>query len=201
VAVSDILRIARYPVIWVCVGLQIVRFSIVMGLAFWLPSFLVADRGMSIAAAGLVMAMSAALSAPSNTIGAYVSDRMGNPPLVIGGSLVALAGAAALLPAVESLPLLLCVIGAYSIFQGFYFGPLFLVPLEVLEPRVAGTATGFTNLFANIGGFVTVYALGWVKDGTGSFAAGFAGISIAAVAGIALSWVLARMRRSALAAA
>ena len=200
VAAADIVRLARFPIMWVCSGLQLVRFSIVMGLAFWLPSFLVADRGMSIAQAGLVMAMSAAVSAPSTTLGAYVSDRLGNPPLVIGASLAALAGASALLPGVESIPLLLLVIALYSVFQGFYFGPLFLVPMEVLGHRVAGTATGFANLFANIGGFATVYTLGWIKDSTGSFTWGFAGISAAAVAGIVLSGALARMRRRALAA-
>jgi sugar phosphate permease len=183
---------------WVCSGLQFVRFSIVMGLAFWLPTFLMADRGMSIAQAGLVMAMSAAISAPSTTLGAYVSDRLGNPPLVIGASLAALACAAALLPGVHSVPPLLLVIALYSVFQGFYFGPLFLVPMEILGPRVAGTATGFANLFANIGGFVTVYALGWIRDSTGSFAAGFAGISAMAIAGVVLTALLARVRRSML---
>lgn len=200
IALPELFRLARFPLMWVCNGLQVVRFSIVMGLHFWLPSFLVAERGMSIPQAGLVMAMSAALSAPSNILGAYVSDRLRNPPLVIGGSLAILACASGVLPAVESLPLLLLAIGVYSVFQGFYFGPLFLVPMEVLGHRVAGTATGFANLFANIGGFVTVYALGWIKDSTGSFTWGFAGISAAAVVGIALAGALARMRRSALAA-
>ena len=35
----------------------------------------------------LAAAMGAALSAPSNAIGGYVSDRLNNPPLVIGGAL------------------------------------------------------------------------------------------------------------------
>jgi sugar phosphate permease len=66
--------------------------------------------------------------------------------------------------------------------------------------RVAGTAIGFTNLFANIGGFACVYALGAVKDSTGSFASGFAGISVACLAGVVLAVVLARLRTRALAA-
>jgi DHA1 family inner membrane transport protein len=74
-----------------------VRFAVVMGFNFWLPSFLVADRGFSLPAAGVVMALSAALSAPSNMLGAYLSDRLRNPPLVIGGALAVLACAAALL--------------------------------------------------------------------------------------------------------
>jgi sugar phosphate permease len=87
-----------------------------------------------------------------------------------------------------------------SIFVQFYFGPLFLVPMEVLGQRIAGTATGFSNLFANMGGFVTAYALGVVKDKTGSFTWGFFGISVACLAGVALAVVLGRMRTRALAA-
>jgi DHA1 family inner membrane transport protein len=190
--------IARFPILWVCSWLQFVRFAAVMGFNFWLPSFLVTDRGFSLPAAGVVMALSAALSAPSNTLGAYVSDRLRNPPLVIGSALAVLACAAALLPTVESLPALLAVIVVYSIFFGFYFGPLFLVPVEVLGSRVAGTTIGFSNLFANIGGFACVYTLGAVRDQAGSFAWGFLGIAALCVGGVVLTVVLAHMRAGAL---
>ena len=196
--VSDVLEMARFPILWVCGWLQFVRFAVVMGFNFWLPSFLVADRGFSLPAAGVVMAMSAALSAPSNTLGAYVSDRLKNPPLVIGSALGVLAFAAALLPQVQSTAMLFLVVAVYSIFLGFYFGPLFLVPVEVLGSRVAGTTIGFANLFANIGGFVCVYTLGVVRDLAGSFAWGFYGISVACVIGVVLAAVLARMRTRAL---
>ena len=138
--------------------------------------------------------MSAALMAPSSTLGGYVSDRLRNPPLVIGGALAILACTNALLASVESIPLLLLVIAVNSVFLQFYFGPLFVVPMEVLGPRFAGTATGFGNLFANIGGLSTAYALGVVRDHAGSFAWGFAGVSGVCVAGVALAVVLSRLR-------
>ncbi|MFN7085947.1 MAG: MFS transporter [Burkholderiales bacterium] len=199
-ALGDLFRLFRYPIMWVCSGLQFVRFSVVMAFNFWLPSLLVADRGLSVQTAGLVVAMSAAFTAPSNTVGGYVSDRTKNPPLVIGGALAILACTATLLVVVESIPLLLVVIAVNSVFLQFYFGPLFLVPVEVLGPRIAGTATGFSNLFANLGGFFTAYALGVIRDKAGTFTWGFVSISGACLVGVALSVVLARMRRRALAA-
>jgi sugar phosphate permease len=199
-ALSEMLGIARFPILWVCSWLQFVRFAAVMGFNFWLPSFLIADRGFSLSTTGLVMAMSAALSAPANMLGAYVSDRLRNPPLVIGGALLVLACAAAMLPAVESVPALIAVIALYSLFHGFYFGPLFLVPVEVLGNRVAGTAIGFSNLFANISGFTCVYALGAIRDQSGSFRWGFLAISAACVGGVMLAALLSRMRSRALAA-
>ena len=200
VAPAEVLRLARFPIMWVCSGLQFVRFSVTTAFNFWLPSLLVADRGLSVQAAGLVMAMSAALMAPSSTLGGYVSDRLRNPPLVIGAALAILACTNALLAAVESVPLLLLVIAINSVLLQFYFGPLFVVPLEMLGPRFAGTATGFGNLFANIGGLSTAYALGVVKDHAGSFAWGFIGVSGVCVAGVALAIVLSRMRREPVAA-
>jgi MFS transporter, ACS family, D-galactonate transporter len=79
----------------------------------------------------------------------------------------------------------------------FYFGPLFLVPVEVLGQRMAGSTTGLANLFANIGAFVSALGLGLVKDKAGSFTAGFLGLAALCVIGVGLSFVLARVRRDA----
>jgi predicted MFS family arabinose efflux permease len=197
---SDIAQLFGHPLMWVCSALQFVRFAVVTAYIVWLPSLLVVDRGFSVRDAGFIIALAAAFTAPSNTLGGYVSDRLRNPPLVIGGALAVLACTAALLTVTESLPLLLLVIAVNSIFLQFYFGPLFLVPLEVLGPRIAGTATGFSNLFANIGGFLTAWTMGAMKDSSGSFTSGFAAISVICLTGVALSLLLARMRRQALAA-
>lgn len=200
IGLLDALRLFRHRILWVCSVIQFIRFSVVTAFNFWLPSLLVTDRGFTLAAAGVVAAMSAALTAPSNALGAYVSDRMKNPPLVIGGSLAILAGASTLLVVVDSVPVLLLVVAIGSVFLGFYFGPLFFVPVEVLGQRTAGMAIGFSNLFANLGGMSTAYALGLVRDRAGTFTWGFVGMSVLCLVGVALSAVLARMRKTALAA-
>jgi MFS transporter, ACS family, D-galactonate transporter len=200
VAIVEAFLLLKHKVLWVCCAIQFIRFAVVTGFSFWLPSLLVADRGFSLAQAGLVAAMSAAFTAPSNAMGAYVSDRLRNPPLVIGGSLAVLACMSTILVMVDSVPVLLFVVALSSIFLQFYFGPLFLVPVEVLGARTAGTATGISNLFANIGGLLTAYALGVVKDKAGTFTWGFVGISVLCVTGVMLSVVLARVRRGLLAA-
>ena len=200
VSIREALHVFRHRILWVCSAIQFVRFSIVTAFAFWLPSVLVADRGFSLEQAGLVAAMSAALTAPSNALGGYVSDRLRNPPLVIGGSLAILAAASVLIVVVDSTALLLLVIAIGSIFLQFYFGPLFFVPMEVLGQRTAGTAIGFNNLFANMGGVLSAYSLGMARDAAGSFVWGFVGIGVLCLTGAGLSVVLARMRKYALAA-
>lgn len=201
VGMSEALRLARYPIMWVCAAIQFVRFGVTTSFYFWLPSLLVADRGLSLRTAGLITAMAFVLTGPSNALGGYVSDRLRNPPLVIGGSLVVLACTSALLVAVVSIPAVVLVVAVNAVFLQFYFGPLFYVPVEVLGQRVAGMSTGFSNMFANLGGLTFAYALGVIKDTAGTFKWGFVATSGVCVVGIALAIVLARMRRDALKAA
>ncbi|MBZ5704928.1 MAG: MFS transporter [Acidobacteriia bacterium] len=200
VGMLDAFRLFKYEIMWVCGAIQFIRLGVVVGINFWLPSLLVADRGLSIQEAGFVVAMGAAFTVLSNVMGGYVSDRLRNPPLVIGGSLAVIACTSTLLVLVHSIPLLLVVIAINSMFLQFYFGALFFVPVEVLGLRIAGMSTGFSNLFANIGALTFAYALGVVKDRAGTFTWGFVGISVACVVGIMLAFVLARIRNRALAA-
>lgn len=199
VAIAEALKMFRHPILWVCGALQFIRFAVLTSFGFWLPSLLVSDRGFSLAGAGVIIAMSAALSAPANAIGGYVSDRLRNPPLVIGGALAVLAVTCVLLVQVKSTFALLAVIALSAVFLPFYFGPLFFVPIEVLGQRTAGTLIGITNLFANIGGLIAAYALGAAKDAHGAFTWGFMGIGALCLAGVALSALLARVRHAALA--
>ena len=197
-AVHEALQLFRDKVLWMCGAIQFVRFSAVTGFVFWLPSMLVADRGFSLQAVGFVVAMGAVLSALANPLGGYLSDRLKNPPAIIGASLAALACACALLVWVESVPALLTVIAFGSIFMQIYFGPLYFVPVELVGQRAAGTMVGFSNLFANLGGLATAYALGVVKDMSGSFKPGFLGISALCIVGVVLTVALARMRHRVL---
>ena len=100
---------------------------------------------------------------------------------------------------VHSIPALLVVVAINSIFLQFYFGALFFVPIEVFGQRIAGISTGFSNLFANVGALTFTYALGVVKDKAGTFTWAFVGISAACAIGVLLAFVLARVRKRALA--
>ena len=198
-AMLDAFKLFRYPIMWVCAAIQFIRFGVVTSFNFWLPSYLVSDRGLSLQAAGLITALAAALTAPSNPLGGYVSDRLKNPPLVIGGSLAVLATTSALLVSVHSTAAIVVVVAVNSMFMQFYFGPLFHVPVEVLGRRVAGISTGFSNMFANFGALTFAFVLGVVKDKSGNFTWGFLSTSAVCILGIAFTVVLARMRKRLLA--
>jgi len=194
----EALHLFRYKVMWVCGGIQYIRFGVVQGITYWLPSFLINEKGLSLQLAGFIIALQVVLMSPSNIVGGYISDRLKNPILVIGVSLSVLGITTGLLITANNLMLLVALIFINAIFLQMYFGPLFSIPVEILGVPKAGISTGFSNLFANIGGFSAAYLLGALKDRTGGFKPGFFALCGACFLGLVLTFILARIRRKAL---
>ncbi|MFV2087695.1 MFS transporter [Micromonospora sp. LOL_021] len=172
VRLRELPGLLAHPVMWVAGGVQFVRYSVVNGLSFWLPTYLIAEKGFSLHTAGLLVAAAAVVTAPSNFLGGHVSDRLRRPALVIGFSLAVLTATIVALVSARSLPVVVVVVLVQAIFLQFYFGPLFEIPIRVLGVRTAGLTSGWSNLCANIGGLSFAFGLGQVKDVTGSFAIG-----------------------------
>lgn len=187
-------RLLRERGLWLVAVIQYVRLAVVFGIAVWLPTYVVVQRHYSLAVAGLLVALGAAVTAPSNLIGGFVADRLGRPMLVIGGSLIVLALNLLLLAHSRSLATLVIAVVVNACFSQLYFGPLFSVPLEMYGLRNAGFISGFGNGFANLGAFTFIYALGAIRDATGSFSEGFEAIAAAALIGALFSVLLARER-------
>jgi sugar phosphate permease len=131
-------------------------------------------------------------------VASYISDKLKNPPLVIGFSLAMLAITTALLVIVDNIALLIVIIGINALFVQCYFGPLFALPLEVLGSHTRGTTTGVSNTFANIGSLIFGYLLGAMRDASGSFNSGFFTVSGLAVIGLVFTIFIARERRKAI---
>ena len=194
VAMREMLQLFRYRVMWVCGILQYIRLAVMQSIAFWLPSFLIHEKGLSLQLTGLIIAIQFGLIAPSNLLGGYVSDRLRNPTLVISFALIILAITTALFVVVNNIIVLIALICINGIFVQMYFGPLFAVPIDMLGMRTAGMLGGFSNFFANIGAFSFIYLLGILKDTTGSFDSGFYAIAGICVIGLAFAILLAQMR-------
>jgi len=175
---------------WLLAVIQFARLTAVSGFGLWLPAFLIEERGLPLATAGLIVAVSAAITAPSNIGGGILSDRLGRPLLVIGVSLVALTVLFSLVGEVTNIPLLLVIIGLIAVFIQLYFGPLFAIPRALFGAGLGGLSSGFGNFCANVGGFASVLVLGVLKDATGEFTAGFyylaAVVFVGAVAALVL---------------
>jgi sugar phosphate permease len=195
---AGLLVVMRSQVLWLAGYIQFVRLAMVQGLRYWLPTFLVADRGMSLTTAGLIVAISTAASVPANLLGGYLSDRLGRPLAVIGVSMVVLGTTSALLIPSSGFVTLTLVVGLQSIFLQAYFGPLFEVPIKVLGAESSGSISGFSNLCANVGALVFSFVLGATRDLTGSFDLGFMLLALACALGLLATLRLNTLARAAL---
>jgi sugar phosphate permease len=189
------LQLFRYRVMWVCGGIQFVRLGIMMGITYWLPSLLINEKGLSLQMAGLITAVQAVLMAPSNILGGYISDRLKNPILVIAVSLGVLGISTGILITATNMVLVIALIFLNALFLQMYFGPLFSIPVDILGASKAGISSGFSNFFANLGGFSATFLLGALKDSTGAFRTGFLIICGACMVGLGLTLFLGRIRR------
>jgi DHA1 family inner membrane transport protein len=195
VPLSEARRLLRSRAMWLIAAIQYVRLAVVFGINVWLPTYVVVQRHYSLTVAGLLVALGAAITAPSNLVGGYIADRLGRPLLVVGTSLIVLAFNLLLLAESHTLATLLVAVVINATFSQLYFGPLFAIPLEMFGTRNVGFTTGFGNAFANLGGFTFIYTLGAVRDATGSFTAGFDSIAVACVLGALCALALGRERR------
>jgi predicted MFS family arabinose efflux permease len=186
---AELPGLVRQRIVQLTGVIQFTRLAVAQGFTFWLPTYLVVDRGQSLAAAGLVAALASAISAPVNYLGGYLSDRINRPLLVIGGSLAVLTVGLSLLTYAPGMLGVLGVVALISVAIQVYFGPLFALPLQVLGDRSAGLISGFGNFCANLGSFAFVYALGAVKDATGSFRAGFLSLAVLCVVALIATWL------------
>jgi MFS transporter, ACS family, D-galactonate transporter len=186
-------RLLKHPIVAVTAVIQFVRLAATHGVVMWLPTFVVVQRGYSIQTAGFLVAMGAALTAPSNIIGGWLADRTGRPLAVVGGALAVVAATLAGLVWTDSLPMLIVMVALNSIVIQLYFGPLFAIPIQYLGRSVAGAISGFGNFWANLGGFSAVWALGVLKDATGTFDAGFLLLAGLCVVGIGAVLVVRRI--------
>jgi nitrate/nitrite transporter NarK len=172
------------PLVWLASIVQFTRLAVTMALRFWLPSYLIADKGFTLEGAALAVGVGSAVSVVATLAGGQVSDRLGRPLVVIASSLAALTVGLAALTVADGFVVILVVITVLYIFVQAYSGSLFEVPLKRLGTTHAGTINGFGNFWANLGGLTLSFALGVTKDATGSFNAGWLALSMLCVVSI-----------------
>jgi len=180
--------------VWLCYGLQFIRFGIVQGISFWLPSLLLNEKGFPLQLTGTIIGVQAIISAPFNLFGAYLADRFKKPVLVIAVSLIMLGITSGLLVNINSMWIVILLIFVNAVFLQMYFGPLFSIAADILGHERAGISNGVSNMFAITGGLITAYLMGFLRDTTGSFELGFYSISALTAAGLVLTFILGKLR-------
>jgi MFS family permease len=160
-------------------------------LLSWLPSYLVKERGFSMASMALLGSVPFWGMAVATLVGGWFSDawiRRGASPtrvrktFVVGGLLLC---GAAMLPAVLVADPSWCVgwLTAACLSLGLYTSNVWAITQTLAGPAAAGRWSGIQNAIGNLGGVVSPLVTGWIVGETGSFLLAFLAASAVLVGG------------------
>jgi ACS family tartrate transporter-like MFS transporter len=176
-------------------SLALLYFALILGIygvSLWLPQIVAGLAQMSELEVGLVTAIPYLVASVGMVLVGGHSDRTGERRWHIAGP--ALAGAAGFAasasldePALALAGLSLAALGIWSA-----LGPFWTLPPAFLAGSAAAGGIALINSVGNLGGFVGPYALGLLKQSTGSFRAGLLMLALALLAVAALALRLPR---------
>src|SRR3954453_11207159 len=166
----------------------------VLGPAYWMPLIL-KSHGLSDTQVGWVSAGPYLVAAGAMVLSGRLMDRTGGQVFYLAGAcLIAAAGFAfsvfydALLPALIGLTIALAGLGAAR-------PAFFSIPPQFLRGLAAAGGLALINSAGSLGGVVGPFAVGWLKDATGSFRAGLYSLAGALVLASLLTLVLRALVR------
>jgi MFS transporter, ACS family, tartrate transporter len=159
------------------------------GVGFWLPT-IVKGFGVSIALTGWITAIPYAVGFVGSIWWGMRSDQRQERlrHLSIALALAAIGvGASALLsdPLLKMTALTLGALGVFSALPIFW-----TLPTAILSGATAASGIAVINSIGNLSGYFGPFAVGWIKDATGSFAWGLAAIAACAAVALIIALVL-----------
>ena len=184
----SLLQALRNPKV---LALSAVYFGVVStnyGLTFFLPQ-IVQGFGMSNVKIGLVSALPYVVGTIGIVVWGRRSDRRLERRFHLAFPLMVAASGIAISTALDdpALKMLAFSVAGFGIFGSM---PVFwTLPTAFLSGAAAAAGIAMINSIGNLAGFAGPYALGWVKDSTGSYTGGL--LALAATAVMAMTIVLA----------
>jgi MFS transporter, ACS family, tartrate transporter len=175
--------------------LALLYFSIIQafyGVSFWLPQILQSLSGLADLQVAFLSALPYVVAAAGMVLVARRSDRSGNRAGLVAVSAcvgaVGFAGAALVQSPVASLAALsIAALGIWGT-----LGPFWAMPPAFLRGAAAAGGIAVINSVGNIGGFIGPYAVGYVRQATGDFAAGLWSMAASLVVAAFIAIVLHR---------
>jgi D-galactonate transporter len=159
------------------------------GVGFWLPT-IVKGFGVSIAMTGWITAIPYAIGFLGMIVWGMSSDarqeRLRHLSIALAFAAIGV-GASAVLgdPLLKMIALTLGAVGVFAALPIFW-----TLPTAILSGATAASGIAVINSIGNLSGYFGPFAVGWIKDATGSFAWGLAAIAACAAVALIIALVL-----------
>lgn len=153
------------------------------------------ERGFDPVTLGWVFALAGACTVARNLVGGTLSDRWGREWVFTLGSIIGIAGIAALawIDGRNDLPLLL-VYAASGFGFGMRISLLSAIPADLFAGKNLGVILGAAQGGGGVGGFIGPFLGGWLFDVSGSYQIAFAAAALTIALSAVATWVAAPRR-------
>ena len=163
-------RVLGHPVVWLLAAVMFCCQTGSYGLTLWVPTIIKNLSGYSNFEVGLFSAIPYIAAAVGMVLVGRSSDRTGERFLHIAipsaiGAVGFVATGMISAPAAAMIALSIAAVGDYST-----RGPFWALPGKFLTGSASAAGIALINAMGAVGGFVGPYAVGVLKDSTGSFA-------------------------------
>jgi sugar phosphate permease len=155
------------------------------GLFMWIPAIIKSLSGRGITYTGYISTVPYIAAMIGLFVAGRIADRTRRRGYVVAGSLFGLATFLLLSVIVQNYLLSLVFLVCSGTFLFAPHAPFWAIAAQSFPPKLRGAAMGMISLIGNIGAFIGPYAVGYVREATGSFTSGMlilvASLCVAAV--------------------
>ena len=162
---------------WFLAIIQMVRLGTTYTFNAWLPLLLQEEFGMSLVAAGAAFSLFNLVGMVSNPAGGYASDRLGEKR-VLAASFALMGVISFGFTAFTGGPAVYLAVLGLGWFINFVRSPSFAIIPRLYGVEMAGKVSGVQNTFASFGALVLPFVMGYVRDATASYWAGWTLLSL-----------------------
>lgn len=183
-------RTLLHPTVWLLALLAFACQSGSYGLSLWIPQIVKALSGLSDFLVGMISALPYCAAAIGMVLIGAHSDRTGERFLHIAvPSLLAVLGFCLSAWLISPLPAMIALTIAAVGDLGSR-GPFWSLPGRFLSGSASAGGIALINTIGSLGGFVGPFAVGWIKDQTGTYSYGMMFLAALLLAGAFLSLYL-----------
>lgn len=162
---------------WALGLIQMARLGANYAFIAWLPLLLREEFGMSLVAAGAAFSLFNVAGMAANPLGGIISDRLGERIVLLVSFAVLAVSTFAFTLVRGGLPLY-AVILVIGWFINFVRSPSFALIPRLYGVERAGRVSGLQNTFASIGALILPFLIGYIKDATDSYWAGWIALAL-----------------------
>ncbi len=162
---------------WALGAIQMARLGANYVFIAWLPLLLQEEFGMTIVAAGAAFSLFNIAGMVANPLGGIISDRLGEKIVLLVSFAVLAVSSFAFTLVKGGLPMYLVIL-VMGWFINFVRSPSFALIPRLYGVERAGRVSGLQNTFASIGALVLPFLIGYIRDATDSYWAGWIALAL-----------------------